>query len=252
MTKPKQTDVGETPTVQPLTGRNAEGHPYERLPTVQREIEAMLGLESEVLFAAADNLRDETLVYLIRERRRARDWSVASTLSEMLVDRCRLVLLSTLGKLPQDIRDEAIRTVVEQLFTRIVALDDARGDFCQVRFGLALKRLGTSEFKKCVLRIARQRVLDADGPDSRNAPFDPYQWPEHAVDFTDALNGLKQIKDERHRMAFVLHTMHEMPIESEDPKAATISRHFEKSPRTINNWLTQAEADLARWRREMS
>ncbi|WP_437306116.1 hypothetical protein [Sorangium sp. So ce388] len=224
---------------------------------MQREIETVLGLESEELLASADSLSDETLVYLIRERRRVQDWSVAQGLSNVLVGRCRGVLLSTLGSLPPDVRDEAIRTVIEQLLELIFKLEDDRGDFYEVRFGLALKRLGTSEFQRCVLTIARDRFAEHDAEaewaNSRNAPFDPCQWPEDAVDyFKDAQEGLQAIRDERHRMAFALHATREMPIESDDPETETISRYFRVSPRTITNWLKQAEADLARWRKEKS
>ncbi|WP_437901804.1 hypothetical protein [Sorangium sp. So ce124] len=263
MTKLQQPDVGDAPAVRPLTRCNAEGRLYQRSPAVQREIETVLGLESDELLASTDGLSDETLVYLIRERRRVRDWSVATKLSNVLVERCRGVLLSTLGSLPQDVRDEAIRTVLEQLSARIFALDDDRGDFYQVRFGLALKRLGTSAFRQCVLTIERHRRAEHDAEtehdaepewaNSRNASFDPRQWPEDAVHFfKDAQNGLQAIGNDDHRMAFALHAMRDMPIESDDPETATISRFFGVSPRTIRNWLDQAEADLARWRRGKS
>jgi hypothetical protein len=140
------------------------------------------------------------------------------------------------------------------LFEKVSALDDARGDFYEVRFAMALKRLTTSAFRQCVLTIVHHRQMEqdtaAEGPDSRNAPFDPYQWPEDAVSFADGRKGLEAIKDERHRMAFALYAMQEVPIESDDPKIETISRYFKVSPRTIRNWLDRAEADLARWRRE--
>jgi len=251
----RQPDVDDPTVVRPLTKRTLDGQLYERPASVQHEIATVLGLGSETLLASAETLRDETLVYLIRERRRAQDWTVARGVSEVLMERCRRVLLGTLASLPQNVREEAIRRVLEQLFARIVALDDDRGDFFQVRFGQALKRLRTSAFRQCVLTIARDQLADAgddEWPDSRNAPFDPRQWPDDNVAFTDALNGLEAIRNERHRMAFALHAMQEMPIESEDPAEQTISRYFGVSARTIQNWLNHAEADLARWRKGKS
>jgi hypothetical protein len=245
--------------VQPLTRRNAEGAPYERLPEIQREIEIALGLEPEAMLANANQLSDETLVYLIRDRRGAQDWSRAEKLSRLLVERSSRVILSTLGALPQDLREDAVSTVLEQLFEGIVALDDDRGDFYQVRFGLALGRLATTAFKQCVLTIAHRRKqqhvdhdVDAEWADSQKSPFNPRRWPGDAVEFADALNGLEAIKDERHRKAFAFHATHEMPIQSDDPTTMTISRYFGVAPRTIANWLALAEADLKRWRSKMS
>ncbi len=251
----KKPETGGGATLRPLTAYDALGRPYARPPAIQDEIETVLGLESEALVASADNLRDETLVYLIRERRRGQDWATAEQLARVLIERCRRVLLGTLHSLPLDVRDEAIRTVLQQLFARITDLDDDRGDFYQVRFALGIKRLGTSAFRQCVLTLARDRLREQQnaGPgDSRDASFDPYQWPEDAVDLQDARKGLEAIKDERHREAFLLHKVHDIPIESDDPEMATISRRFGVSPRTINNWLSQADADLARWRKGLS
>lgn len=242
--------------MRPLTARNAEGHLYARTARVQREIVAMLKLGPDGVLASVGSLTDETLVHLIRERRSARDWEAARRLSSVLLERCRSVLLSTLSSLQPEVREEAIRTVIEQLFERISALDDERGDFYEVRFGMALKRLTTSAFRRCVLTIAHHRRMEQDTSaeliDSRDAPFDPHQWPEDAVSFADGKKGLEAIKDERHRIAFTLYAMQEMPIESDDPEMATISRYFGVSSRTIRNWLDRAEADLAQWRRGKS
>lgn len=239
---------------EPLTRRNAQGQLYERAAAVQQEIEMVLCLEPEPLIAAAGDLRDETLVCLIRERLRAQDWSVANRLWATLMERCRHVLLRTFRSFPKEVRDEAIRTVMEQLYSRIAALDSDRGDFFQVRFGLALKRLGTTQFQQCVWAVAQRKLAECDAceADSRNAPFDPYQWPEDTLAYSDAWKGLEAIKDDRHRMAFVLDKVHEMPVESDDPEAATISRYFRVSSRTIRNWLNQAKEDLAQWRKGKS
>lgn len=251
--------MGLAPTVQPLTRRNAEGVPYERLPTIQREIELSLGLDPDAMLATAGQLGDETLVYLIRDRRHAQDWARAEKLSRLLIERCMRIILSTLGSLPKDLRDDAVSTVLEQLFDGIVALDDDRGDFYQVRFGRAIKHLATTAFKQCVLTIAHQRKqqhlnndIDHEWADSHKSPFNPRQWPADAAEFADALNGLEAIRDERHRMAFAFHVTHEMPIQSDDPTAMTISKYFGVSPRTITNWLAEADADLKRWRSKKS
>ena len=52
------------------------------------------------------------------------------------------------------------------------------------------------------------------------------------------------------RTAFVLHHYDGWQIESNDPQAPTIAKHFGKTPRTIRNWMAQAEAILESWRGE--
>lgn len=243
------------PVVRPITKRNALGRPYDRMPAVEREIVDVVILDRESLLASASRLQDETLVYLIRERRRARDWQAAGQLSNVLVERCRGVLFKTLGSLPQDVRDEAIRTVLSQLFSQLAALDD-RADFYEVRFAKALKRLSTSAFRQCVLTLAKQRLTesgdDLGEPDSRESSFNPYQWPDDALDFRDACAGLQAIRDERHRWAFFLHKVMDMPVKSDNPDVETVSGYLQTPTSTVNFWLQRAEADLDKWRRQQS
>jgi len=245
----KQADQGEMPTVRPLTRCNAEGRLYERLPKVQREIEAVMGLGIEELLALADTLNDETLVYLIRERRRAQEWSEACLLSEVLLKRCRAMLNSNLLGLIPLVRDEVIERVISQLFSKICTLEDDRGDFLQVRFGRALRRLRETSFQQCAYTLAQHALEQAD---SSTSPFDPQQWPEDKMAFSEAVDGLYAIKDEHHRLAYALRYVVEMPVESEDPDVPTISQELKVSPRTVRNWLKQAEDQIATWRRGLS
>lgn len=256
MKEPKRPYVGEELTVRPLSKCNLEGHPYRRLPATEQEIATALGLGVDELLSSAEKRGDETLVYLIRERRRKQDWATANKLLKVLLVRCHGIIVKTLGSLDEQIRDEAIRTVQEQLISQVVLLDDDRGDFYEIRFGLALKRLATTHFRECVKALKYQRSLECgledEEVDSRNAPFDADKWPEDAANLSDVLKVLEVIKDPRHRTAYILRKGYDVPIESEDPNMLTISGYFAKSPRTIQNWLDQAEFVLARWRGEMS
>jgi len=47
---------------------------------------------------------------------------------------------------------------------------------------------------------------------------------------------------------FVLRHYEGWPIEDKDPSVPTISRHFQRTPRTIRNWMREAENVLAAWR----
>ncbi len=58
--------------------------------------------------------------------------------------------------------------------------------------------------------------------------------------------------DEPMRTAFVLRHYEGWPIEDRDETVPTISRYFNKTPRTIRNWMTTAEQALAAWRGEFA
>jgi hypothetical protein len=61
--------------------------------------------------------------------------------------------------------------------------------------------------------------------------------------------GLNAIQ-EPYRTAFILHYEYGWQIESNDPCEPTLRKYFDKTPRTIHNWLTSAEKVLEKWRIE--
>lgn len=257
--------------VQPLTRKNSDGVIYERTEEVEQQISAALAMKPGSLierarlrdYKAAGHLREECLVYMIREYlQRGKIW-VVKRISEILIGRCAKFVNKKLQALgPQEV-DDAFNTVFKKLFDHISNLDSDRGDFLQVRFWPVLARLTTSTFSEYLeeLNTARSKVslsslpgyeseLADDESRTVTSAGDEQETSISVEDLVLSREALRVIKNPYHRAAFVLHFYSDWKIESKDADEPTISKHFQKTPRTINNWLRAAEEDLQSWRGE--
>ena len=206
-------------------------------------------------------MRDECLVYLIREASLANDSGRYSTLIVQLLRRCVRRIernLWALGVATDDKKD-VYSDVVTAMITAILD-EGGAGEFFQVRFGRALRYLTLNVHAKYARRQERAQMED-----SLNAPLAGDEEEGDGVAFEERVGGredvaadveqrliireaLASIRDARHREAFVLHYCDDWPIETNDPFDPSISRHFGVTPRTVNNWLRAAERDVAAWR----
>lgn len=265
--------------VQPLTDRKGGGR-YERDPAAEAEIASVLSLSPAALIARAGNrdrksadfLREETLVYFIRAYHAAGKQAVVTGLTEALLARCARGIfrrLRALGLRQQDAED-AYLEVVRVVITAITDLTSGRGDFYQVRFAKVLKGKVLTAYDKQlreVERVERQVGFNAaadstieeveDGEIDRSGFRTELAEPSRADDelleaeeraerraLLDAVLGA--IRDPKHREAFVLHRLDGWQITANDPNEPCLVRHFKvKTPKTIYNWIKQAEADIA-------
>jgi DNA-directed RNA polymerase specialized sigma24 family protein len=262
--------VEKAPTlveVRPLTrSSSTTGATYSRDPGVEAQIEEALNLQPEELLekASAGNTRDgaylkeETLVYLIREHHRKGERRLVEGLAEALLSRSTPYIRGKLRTLGADRLEDAESEVVEMLFTRILDFESDRGDFFQVRYWAFLNRLLADEFRKQVGQL--KKVKDDVAPDwiHGSEPSDDGEAGSHYVPPAHA-GGLRQDQqvllkealgalDEPYRTLVVLRYYDGWPVESNDPEELTISKHFNKTPRTIRNWLAAADERLMEWR----
>ncbi|HBY96772.1 MAG TPA: hypothetical protein DEP84_22965 [Chloroflexi bacterium] len=255
---------------QPLTHRNSAGEVYKRSREVDEQIESALGMSLPHLIERAQKrdhmtssyLQEKTLVYLIRHYREQENRKAVSALSGILVKRCAKRVNGKLQALPPAMVDEAYQDVIEDLFRAILNLESDEGDFLQVRFWVALDRRTISAYNRKVKEIEADKnlvsLLDLAGEDhdlddrtnrlavSTDDLPDPPVSMEQRLLLQDALKTLQ----EPLRTAFILRYYEGWPIEDSDPDVPTISRHFNRTPRTIRNWLAEAEKILERWRGE--
>lgn len=257
--------------IRPLTHRNQSGEVYERTDEVQEQIRAALALDPGPMLERArirnhkalGYLREECLIYLIREYLRKGTNRVVKQLSEILFRRCAKSVNERLRALGPQCVDDAFNDVMKGLYERIYDLENDRGDYFQVRFWLALKRLTIRTFTRYVNRLDRERrreqhavnpgaIPGTEGEENGDLdPLDAVEEPTISVaELPELKEGLGAIKNPRHRIAFALRYFGRMKTESDDPEEPTISKYFEKTPRTIRNWLKQAEKDLEEWRGE--
>ena len=270
----KTTEQDTSCLPEPLTHTNADGEIYQRQAVVDRQIQEAFRLDPEELRrrsevtdkVSPDFLKEESLVYLIRHYHKAGNRRVVDALSESLLRRCATLINSKLSSLRVDLRDEGYSDVVKELFVRILDLRSDRGDFLQVRFWLYLKGLTVRAYRKQFKQLELERdsfqltsLEDYDDEDTdalarkggMRAPstFTTRTVESEVIDKIMIRETLSQL-EEPLQSAYLLRHYWGWPIEDQDPCVQTISRHFNKTPRTIRNWLARAEKCLEPWREE--
>jgi hypothetical protein len=250
--------------IEPLTRCNLQGERYVRTPKVEQQIRGVLALGAGGVLARArikdqpdvHFLQEETVAYLIRWAHRAADDDIANGLAAVLVQRCTRFLKSQLRALRPDKLEEAIAETVADLFELLVEPEGSdRGDFLQVRFWVVVKRLGLAAFGRAVEESKRELLTVAIEPTGAASEDEE----ERGLDIADprtpapdtrllANEALAQLEPNI-RQAFLM-KLEGWLVEDRDPSVPTISRYFGKTSRTIRNWLTQAEEQLAAWRDE--
>lgn len=256
--------------VQPLTRCNSSGVPYQRLPAVTAQIERALGLSTDNLLEHArmsDScsplyLQEESLVYLIRHFRRGGHEALVNDLSEVLYGRTAKWAKSRLRVLSPDNLEDGIHNVISGVFEKILDLDSDRGDFFQVKFWLALKRITISTYKsekkqyeKDVETEAATASLPRDDDDEPvNCTDNPWEaipdqqlLPEQKVLVSEGISSVS----EPYQTAYILHNLMRFQVESLDPNEPTVSTMLGKTSRTIRNWLAKAEEQLENWRNSL-
>lgn len=250
-----------TSGLRPLTKRGADGSLYTRPPEVERQIAAAVALAPAELLArleVADRaspayLREECLVYLLRTYRQTNQPALIDALATTLLRRSVDILKHTLGGLSAASFEEASDVCIQDMFERILDVETNRGDFYQARYRMGLKRLAITAFNRFqALDEHGRHAASLDEESDDDAPHGPIQLEagglttEQHAQMTEALARI----DEPYRTAFVLRYFHNWPTEDDDPSVPTISSYYNKTPRTIRNWLTRAESALAQWRGE--
>lgn len=256
--------------VQPLTHCSSTGEVYQRTAAVHSQIKAALTLTSSKVVERAriadhdspDYFQEECLVYLIREFRRRGDERLVNDLSVILIDRCKNMIYGRLQALGQLGVEDAFNDVILDLFAPILDLGSDRGDFLQVRFGLALKSLIIGVYNRYVKGMKKEAENtvplsstaghEPEGDDDvRNGVqlddlTDPSIPMEQRLLYREGLSMLR----EPYRTAFILRYYEGWQIDAKDPSVPTLSRYFKKSPRTLQTWLALAEERLEHWRGE--
>lgn len=261
--------IQERIQVQPLTHCNSAGETYQRTPAVLVQIEAALMLTSSQLLErvrivdtqSPAYLQEECLVYLIHEFHRRGNKRLVNDLCEVLIGRCKNMIYGRLWTLGVQSVDDAFNDVILDVFSLILDLESDRGDFLQIRFGRVLQKLVIGVYNR---HVRRKKAEETTLPLSSIAGHEAERDEEHggSVPFEDVIDqsismeqrllyreGLN-VLEEPYRTAFILRHYGDWPIEAKDSSVPTLSRHFQRTPRTIRAWLTHAEELLKHWRGE--
>jgi hypothetical protein len=160
--------------IRPLTHRNQDGEVYERTDEVNGQIRDALTLEPGAMLERAQirnhrvpgYLREECLIYLIREYLGRESKRIAKRLSEILYRRCAKFVNERLRALGPQHVDDAFNDVMKGMYERINDLESDRGDYFQVRFWVALKALAVKTFGRYVKRIEREKTKERNSAQS--------------------------------------------------------------------------------------
>lgn len=244
----------------PLTRCNGHGELYVRSPEVEEQITAALHMDWHSLSMrveisdsnAPDFLQEESLVYFIREALHQKQYQAFRNIFKALHTRCVKYIHTHLSSFPPNRIDDAFQSVITYVVSKIMDLEDDSGDFFQVRFWFALKRAMLTEYDKQVKEIeVEEDCIQIDqqleGDEGDEPSFEIADTSLSQEDLSLIKSGLS-VLTEPYKTAFLLRHYQGWPIRSNDPTEITISSHFNKTPRTIQNWLDTAERELVKWR----
>jgi DNA-directed RNA polymerase specialized sigma24 family protein len=258
--------------IRPLTHRGQDGQPYHRRPEVEAQIAATIDLPADELARRAsirearnpDFLRDETLVYHLRQSADARNKALLNQLWEPFGERLARYARGPLKSLPQLDADDAKAELSATLVEWVLSSDD-RVDYCEVSFQQFVSRRATSLFNQKIkhnnraardLRLTDERDFDENGATSTGIVVAGGREDDAVGDAVVDNLTIRQVYreleqffagDPRPYQAWRLRA-HGLPV---GPQGApgTIAARFAVTDRTIRNWLAKVEAFLVEWRK---
>lgn len=157
-------------TPRPLTRQSSSGELYQRLPEVEAQINEMLRAAPDEVIERLRNagedspqyLKEETLVYLIREYFTRPEQHVFEELASALTRRCqRHIARHARRFVDQASLDDCAGEILSNAFEQILDFDSDRGDYIQVRFWHYLKRLESDITQKYNRSQKKDRLTDS-------------------------------------------------------------------------------------------
>lgn len=253
--------------IEPLTHQSLDGTTYRRSQKVEAQIVEAIQLERPALidriaimdFKAIGFFQEECLVYLIRRSLLEDDNDLASALLSRLEMRISKKVNNVISKhLRRHYVDECFDAVVHEVTCRLIDLETDRDDFAQVCFWLWLDGRTFNVLRKHLRLQKEGNVTDAlndvdeadDEESERRKKIEPLKdkspLPDLQAMGAEAYKLLDRLT-KNERMAFLLRHYDGWEVENKDPSVMTISRFFERTPKTIRNWLNSAEEKLQKW-----
>lgn len=252
-----------------LLGHTKKGSEYRRTAEVEKQIRSSLTLSDDEVIAYASitdqdaehYLREETLVFLIRQSNQERNRFLYNELFRILLERCKDRISYILRSLDASIKEDALSEANAKLIEKLLR-DDGKGDFLQVRFWPTLDALAIDVFRHFTHEDNEDHEYLVADAFSEQDPDQPEE-KEEALDTDQLINGenrwslvekktlvwdaLQSLRPHL-RKAYILHNYLDWPIDSKKDGRESISQFFGTTGRTIQNWLYQAEEAIEKWR----
>ncbi|MGI8543462.1 MAG: hypothetical protein ACR2MD_08270 [Aridibacter sp.] len=230
-----------------LTKKTSGGELLYQRDEVVRQIEGLAAidfaeLKRRILITdekSANSLKSETLVFLLRE------WFQKEYFNE-IYQTLSLRILGIIGKYRAKVEDftEVSQNVQLEFLQKVLDFKTDAGDYAQVSFGEFIVGLALNEFRKYGTVNQRENLtdsIDADAEDEETPPKFNFATrkisPEDEVFLNEALRKLPT----NIREAFILYHYYNYKIKSKKTDEPTLTEYFQKSDKTIRNWLKNAE-----------
>lgn len=259
-----------------LTNTEPDGSLYMRPVAVEAQIDETLRLtrfelQSRLLITdrkASGYLRNESLVHLVREGRRAGDQQLMNAVLPVLLGRCEANLLAKVAEGALPAADSIRQRILEDLTDLFVV--DGSGefpdelDFYECRFNLAFRALRIDGVRREMRRRNRTiKTVDVPPSDVSNEP-DAYEdafarvsenfrvlptqeWDVFREPFVKAIEALP---DDEREAVILVHVLG-YKEESENPDEETAATRCKCTGRTIRNRLSRAAAKLSRFKEDL-
>jgi hypothetical protein len=220
-----------------LKSRTPSGRPYSRSTAVEEEISRVLRLHHSLWIKEAPNLKNETIVFLMRLVRRADEQLFYELFQEL---GARIVHISRRWASGYRLDTTTVEEIVDEVELKVLELVLAdkmsrQSDFLEVAFGQAVKRRALNRARKH--NNSMQAHLGWIEPPADFAADDEVERPlelvpdggpsPEAVALTNVLleRAWAAIDDPRIFQALFLHYHDGWPISSNDPKEENLV-HF--------------------------
>jgi len=231
------------------------GKPYTRYRDVESEILAVLATDPATWTPHA--LKSETLVYLIRWLWRCNDQKNIGRMIDCLGRRIAQIARDFASGLPPHVAEDFAIEIAEEVNVLIFASKPSRqSEFLEVAFRRAIKRRAINKRSKIDERMShevnesmiqtKETGEDNEGIIASHADGEPDPGEKALLAEAQRLqpeqirSALAAVSNPHHREAVILHHLQEWQIFSNDSAIPTLSTHFKKSPRQIQNWLKAA------------
>jgi hypothetical protein len=210
-------------------------------------------------------LREETLVYLIREYLSAKaEDDLVLEFKKILEERTRASINNRFFGLDRRLAEQLIDNVTYKILTELFSPPYKHGDFMEAKFLMYVyyraiderRRYGDEDGPKYrLVPLTNEDGEDLDIPKSKDFKQPPDQLPLRELEDQAITNHLRRevlpkvITNPNHFEAYILRNYYGWQIESKDDGKQTLSKHFGVDPRTIRYWLRKANNQVDAWRK---
>lgn len=240
--------------LKPLTKTSREtGETYFRDDDVKAQILAVISLDEKEIFEKINELKSETLVYLLRERFQT-NFAVSSKIWEVLSENIWKIALGKREEFNNDADFEDFFSEIQVImFEGVSNLESEAFDYAQSKFGKFVKGIILNKLKqKAIVREREKKTvwLDDEPEKEEKTPFQLIAGMTNSEKELIIRQALHKLPREILEVCILYH-LEGWQIDSKESHKVTIAKMYGKSEKTIRLWLHKAQEILMDYRGEI-